>query len=306
MDLNQAATDLYAGPREEFVARRTEAAKKARAAGDRDLAKQITELRKPTVGAWVVNRLADDPDGNLAGLLDIGARLRAAQFALDTATLRALGTERRRAVATLVRRGRSIAEEAGIAAGPGLVRDLEDTLTAAVADEAAGRAVASGRLTRTLQYSGFGDVDLEAATATPEIAGPARPPEPQAAGPTEPPTETTPSPTGPSPTTPEPAQPEPDDAARAAAERRRARQTLLEATERYGRAELEQATADARLRTARRSLAALQTELTDLIERIDLARSASDDAAAGAQRAAAELRSAEEALDRLHRNAQQR
>ena len=40
-------------------------------------------------------------------------------------------------------------------------------MRAAVADPAAAQAVASGRLTKTLAYAGFGEVDLTAATATP-------------------------------------------------------------------------------------------------------------------------------------------
>lgn len=254
------------------MARRTELAKQARSSGNRDLAKEITELRKPTVGAWVVNRLTGDPDSDLTGLLELGSRMRAAQFELDTATMRTLGTERRRKVATLVHRAKRIAEEAGIATGPGLIRDVEETLTAAVADEAAGRAVASGRLTRTLQYSGFGEVDLEAATAT------------------------TVATTGDEVT--REATPDDSSVRDQAARDQAARQLLFHATERYGRAELEQATADALVRTTGAALERLQHELATLIERIEQARTAATTATARAQEAAAELGRAAEDLTR--------
>lgn len=264
------------------MARRTELAKQARSSGNRNLAKEITELRKPTVGAWVVNRLTGDPDSDLTGLLELGSRMRAAQFELDTATMRTLGTERRRKVATLVHRAKRIAEEAGIATGPGLIRDVEETLTAAVADEAAGRAVASGRLTRTLQYSGFGEVDVEAATATTvatigdEVTREATPDDSSVRD-----------------------QAARDQAARDQAARdQAARQLLFHASERYGRAELDQATADALVRSTGAALERLQHELATLIERIEQARSAATTATARAHEAAAELERAEEDLTR--------
>ncbi|MBO0806417.1 MAG: hypothetical protein J2P25_25490, partial [Nocardiopsaceae bacterium] len=53
-----AATELYGADPGAFTARRKELADEARAAGDRDAAKRITALRKPTRAAWAVNRLA--------------------------------------------------------------------------------------------------------------------------------------------------------------------------------------------------------------------------------------------------------
>ncbi len=44
---------------------------------------------------------------------------------------------------------------------------MEETLRAALADPNAALAVASGHLTRALSYAGLGEVDIEAATATP-------------------------------------------------------------------------------------------------------------------------------------------
>lgn len=50
---------------------------------------------------------------------------------------------------------------------PGDGRLEDPTAVAALADEASGRALASGRLLRALSYAGFGEVELDDAVATP-------------------------------------------------------------------------------------------------------------------------------------------
>ena len=112
-DLEAAATELYALPPEEFVGARTALVKQARAAKDRELATAVGALRKPTRTAWVVNLLArDDPDA-VGALLDLGDALRAAQDQRDGAALRDLSARRRTAIDALVRRGSTLARDAG-------------------------------------------------------------------------------------------------------------------------------------------------------------------------------------------------
>jgi hypothetical protein len=48
-----------------------------------------------------------------------------------------------------------------------ILHEIEATLEAAVADRAAGEALVSGNLTISLQYSGFGSVDLTGVVAAP-------------------------------------------------------------------------------------------------------------------------------------------
>ena len=59
------------------------------------------------------------------------------------------------------------AGEDGAALSAAASRDAADTFVAALASPDATAAVVSGRLTRTLSYAGFGDVDLSEATARP-------------------------------------------------------------------------------------------------------------------------------------------
>src|SRR6188472_688508 len=55
LHLRAAVEQLYAVTPGEFTALRSQLAKQARSAGDVDLAKAVTALRKPTVAAWALN-----------------------------------------------------------------------------------------------------------------------------------------------------------------------------------------------------------------------------------------------------------
>ncbi|MER7616708.1 hypothetical protein, partial [Nonomuraea wenchangensis] len=78
MDLDEVADRLYGLSPPEFTAARTAEARAARDAGDAGLAREIARLRKPTVSAAAVNRAARAHPGEVAELLEVGERLRAA------------------------------------------------------------------------------------------------------------------------------------------------------------------------------------------------------------------------------------
>jgi hypothetical protein len=173
VDLDDATTELYALTPAEFTARRAELAAQARKEGLKDLAKQISELRRPTVSAWLVNQLARGAGGaqdDIEELEQLGVDLRTAQAELDGARMKELTKQRQKLVAALVRRADAVGDEDGQKVSAGARRELEETFGAAVADEQASLAVTSGNLTRALVYAGFGEVDVSAATATPVTA----------------------------------------------------------------------------------------------------------------------------------------
>jgi len=58
MTLDEIAAELLAGPLSEFTSRRNAKAKELKGAGQRELASQVTALRKPPVALWAVNQLA--------------------------------------------------------------------------------------------------------------------------------------------------------------------------------------------------------------------------------------------------------
>ena len=157
----EAVTTLYGGDPADFVAVRKELAAAARTAGERDAAREIAALRKPTAAAAAVNHL---DDGAISDVLALGEQMRAAQTSLDAATLKELSARRQELLQQIVTRhdlNGSLAEA------------VRATLLAAIADRQAADAVATRALVRPLSYSGWGDVDLTDAVAHRDA--PARP-----------------------------------------------------------------------------------------------------------------------------------
>ena len=148
---------LYALPPADFVPARDEAAKAARAGGDRGRATAIGKLRRPTVAAWLVNLLALRRSERLGELLELGAALRSAQHELRGSALRELAAQRRAAVAALVAEACDLAVEAGASRSGLPVVDVETTLVAALADEQLADVVRAGRLLKSGSYDGFGE-----------------------------------------------------------------------------------------------------------------------------------------------------
>ncbi len=167
MTLDDTADRLYALAPEEFTAARDAAAKQAKADGDAELAKQVKALRKPSVGAWLVNLLVTEEADLLEQLLSLGPALAEAQAQGQGDELRQLGAQRRELVGAVTSRA---VELAGRSATAALRDEVSSTLEAALADPASADAVRSGRLVRALSYAGFGSVDLEGAVGTPVAA----------------------------------------------------------------------------------------------------------------------------------------
>jgi hypothetical protein len=158
--LAAALRSLYAVPPEDFVAERRRLVAAEKADGDPAVAKEIGALRKPSLAAWAVNLLAREAPDLVDGLADLGGRMRAAQGRLDTATLTSLRPERGQLLEEVVRTTVQLVADAGRTCSPAAQQDVRATAIAALADEQAMAAVASGQLARTLSYSGFGEVDL--------------------------------------------------------------------------------------------------------------------------------------------------
>ncbi|MGW6119866.1 hypothetical protein ACWFRF_12525 [Nocardia sp. NPDC055165] len=173
MTLDDVAGELYTLDPGDFVSTRAERAAQARADGDRDLAEAITALRKPTVAAWTVNLLARHAPQEIAALLDLGDALRSAQRQLSGDKLRALGTQRQQVVNAMTKRAAELAAEHDRPASEQVLREVGQTLTAALADHDVADLVRAGVLPTTVTYDGFGPAGLVAITggkATPKRA----------------------------------------------------------------------------------------------------------------------------------------
>ncbi|MET7335489.1 hypothetical protein [Nonomuraea sp. NPDC005650] len=150
MDLDEVAGRLYALPPSEFTAARTAEARAAKDAGEAGLAREIAGLRRPTVSAWAVNRVAREHPGELAELLDVGERLRAAWQEQDADALAELTRLR---AGVMGRVGRLVRQAGGLS--PAAAAEVDRTLESAIVDADAAAQVRGGRLVKPLSYSGF-------------------------------------------------------------------------------------------------------------------------------------------------------
>jgi len=149
------AERLYALEPEEFVAARDAAVKALRGDGKRAEAAAVAKLRKPSVAAWVVNRLARDEGGLLEALLDAGAKLREVQLAGAAAPdLRAAIMAEAKALDALMRPAGRIAARSGSGRETALAR-ARDTLHAAALDPDLADEVRRGVVVREQQAIGF-------------------------------------------------------------------------------------------------------------------------------------------------------
>jgi hypothetical protein len=176
-ELDAVADELYGLLPDEFIGGRDAAVTAARERGDRELAKAINRLRRPTRAAWLANLLARHRAPQLEGLLGLAAGLADAQRTLDGTALRQLSSKRNQLVAAMAREAGRLAQDAGDPAAESVLRELQGILEAALARPEIADQVRSGRLTRTVSYTGFGPDATPDAVPVP----PAPPPAPQAA-----------------------------------------------------------------------------------------------------------------------------
>src|SRR5215212_1806821 len=154
-ELDDIVRELYVLPPADFVTARNELVRQARAAGSRDVAERLQQLRRPTRSAWLVNLLASDPAA-MQRLSALGRELRDAQTGLVRTELRSLAEQRRQLIADLMDRAKAHAAAAGLRLTPTVLSEVEATLQAALVDLAGALTVRNGRLVRPLSHSGFG------------------------------------------------------------------------------------------------------------------------------------------------------
>lgn len=159
-DTEDPVDALFALRPEEFTGARNALARELRVEGDADGAAVVKALRRPTVAAWTLNRLAREHADDVEELLGVGDELRLAQrkalSGVKGSGLREL-TQRRRAA---VRRLTDVAETIlGSDASPAVLAKVTESLEAATVDQDAAERLREGRLTKELPApAGFGDL----------------------------------------------------------------------------------------------------------------------------------------------------
>lgn len=179
-DLRSIARDLYGRPRSEFVAARKQAAAEA---GNKELAKQVMALRKPSAAAWAVNALAREREELIEEVVELGEQLRDAQSDSDGSRTRLLDRARRDLTGQALDEAGVLAEASGGTLSTQAAAAVEETLRAAMTDPAAGNAVQDGLLVATFTASPFEPVDLTEVVAIPPEGS--RPRKPARQGPTQ-------------------------------------------------------------------------------------------------------------------------
>ena len=150
------ADDLYSLPLDAFTAARNQLAKELGAAGDKDAAAAVKQMKKPSRAAWAINQVARAHPKDVEELIAAGDKLRDAQEAAlrgDASKMRTAGREVSDAIDALAER---------IEPASAAVRDaVVSTLRVAAAEPAARELLKRGTLTTELEPGGFGLEGIE-------------------------------------------------------------------------------------------------------------------------------------------------
>jgi hypothetical protein len=150
--------ELLGGTLDDFVRARDAKAKELAAAGDAEKAKEVKALRRPTVSAWAVNRLAHEGGDELDALFEAADRVRSEKGD----ALREAMRERTAAHGRALAKAKAILEAAGHAAQPETLRRIGGTLHAAEIGARARARVEAGMVTEDLDASSMEDDDAPA------------------------------------------------------------------------------------------------------------------------------------------------
>jgi hypothetical protein len=167
-ELLTVADRIYAVPATDFIAARDAEAK---ACADKELAKQVKALRKPSVAAWAVNLLVRREAAQIDQVLGLAESLRAAAESLDGEELRTLTRQRRQLTAALTQTARDLVREHDVRLTGAVADQVEGMLNAAMLDPVAAAVLRSGLVVTAFTSTGVSDLDVAAVCAVPEAAG---------------------------------------------------------------------------------------------------------------------------------------
>jgi hypothetical protein len=153
--------ELYALPLDQFTRARDALAKELASKGRAKDAQAIRKLKRPVVGAWVVNRLAQQQPKHLGEFLDAARALekahRRAMSGLASEPLKEANRTFQQALDALMKDVTALLAATGRPATGDLIRQVEETLrTAALGTEDERTILTQGTLTQPLRSSGFG------------------------------------------------------------------------------------------------------------------------------------------------------
>lgn len=150
---------LYRVPPDQFTAARNALATLVRKEGRKAEADEIKKMRRPSLTAWALNRVARQEPELLEAVLAAGADLRDAMEKAvggDASGLREAQAGQRQAVDAAVGAGSRVLEQAGHAATETARQRMSGTLHAAVVDDSVAERLRAGTLDEDRDAPGFG------------------------------------------------------------------------------------------------------------------------------------------------------
>jgi predicted nucleic acid-binding protein len=166
-DFDVIADELYALAPADFAAARDTYVRTARADGRQSLARELAQLRRPTLSAWLINLLWRDQREVVQQLFELANELRRAQAQAAGAALRTLTAQRRQLEVALLRRANELADQHGVNLTDAVAREAQETLSAALASPEVADEVRTGRLVKPASYAGFGVLPAARPVAAP-------------------------------------------------------------------------------------------------------------------------------------------
>jgi hypothetical protein len=155
VELDDALDALYDASPDEFVSERKRLVKALKSDGRTAEADQLAKVRKPTVAAWALNRLARDQRRDIDLLLDSGHRLRTAQAGVLRGDAREAFEQARRTERDAIARLLGAAEHLLGGASASILEQVAASLHAAAVSEGGRQLLAAGRFTQPLTLEGF-------------------------------------------------------------------------------------------------------------------------------------------------------
>jgi hypothetical protein len=157
VDFDAVADELFGLAPASFVERRNALAALALSDGDEHLAARIKSLRRPTVGAALVNALVRERADVMSSFLSLGAELRDAQARGDGQQIRELLGHRQELMRVMDSQAAELANERGLTATRAVLQDVHATMLAALSDPRAEAIVRAGCLESALNDATFAD-----------------------------------------------------------------------------------------------------------------------------------------------------
>jgi hypothetical protein len=137
---------LYAAPLDGFVAVRKELAAALRAAGDLAGSREVAAAKKPSRPAWALNQVARRNADDLRAAFEAHAAAARAQASGDADTVRETVRAFREALGEVVKAAARVADEGGVPLSAAQVRQLGETIRAAIGGDSREQLLA-GHLT---------------------------------------------------------------------------------------------------------------------------------------------------------------